>query len=88
MMTMAPKRATKPLKEERSAASDLGMPVALAAKIWSALVHFEEFHSPGGTRMDMDAALACLRDPDVQQWLAEMASRALVPVKRRSASRR
>lgn len=56
--------------------------MALLCKIGSILTHVEESMSPGAHDFDLIAMKSALNDPEVQRWLGEMGSRALIPVKR------
>lgn len=55
---------------------------ALLAKLGSAIVHAEEFLSPGRHALDRTAFVALLGDPEVKEWLAQMHALAMVPEKR------
>lgn len=57
--------------------------VALLVKLGSALVHFDEYTSPGGHEYDLATARQLLAEPDVKAWIAELTAAAMLPVKRR-----
>lgn len=54
----------------------------LLVKLGSAVVHADEFLSPGGHPFDRDAFNAMLADPEVRDWLAVMSEAALLPLRR------
>lgn len=75
------KRATELLKE--GAMSDPIHPSAsLLCKLGSIIVHMEEMLSPGGHGFDRLAAANLLKDPEVLEWLNDMRTAALLPVRR------
>lgn len=55
---------------------------ALLCKLGSALVHADEFLSPGKHAVDRTAFVALRDDPEVKAWLAQMNALAMLPVKR------
>lgn len=56
--------------------------LGLLAKLGSIAVHAEEFVSPTGHNFDLVALKALLLDADVRNFLDELSSMALLPVKR------
>lgn len=57
-------------------------PMSLLCKLASIAVHAEEYHSPHGHPLDLDALKSNLADPEVQQWIAAMGAASLIPLKR------
>lgn len=55
---------------------------SLLCKLGSIIVHYDEFHGPSGNDVDKTAAEAALKDADVQEWLAQMQTLSMVPLKR------
>lgn len=66
----------------QGAAQFLSPSVGLLVKIGSALVHFDEFNSPGGHDFDLHTAKKLLADPDVAAWLAAGTKAAMLPHRR------
>lgn len=64
------------------AAKFLQPSVGLLVKIGSALVHFDEFNSPGGHEYDLHTAKQLLADPEVAAWIAAGTKAAMLPHKR------
>lgn len=62
--------------------SPLNPPASLIIKLGSALVHADEFTSPGGDSLDLHAFRSLLADPEVVDWLDAMNALAFLPVKR------
>ena len=60
----------------------------LLIKLGSALIHAEEFFSPHGHPFDKHTFESLMASPDVQAWVAEMNSLALLPHKRSENERR
>ena len=57
--------------------------MSLLVKLGSIVVHADEATTPNaGHAFDVSAIRALLGDAEVQQWLAEMRTDALLPVKR------
>lgn len=54
----------------------------LLIKLGSALVHAEEFMSPGGHEFDKTTFDNLMQDAEVRQWITDMTKMALLPVKR------
>jgi hypothetical protein len=54
---------------------------ALLCKLGSIIVHAEEGASAQGHPFDVIALRQLLADPEVKQWLDDMAAAALLPVK-------
>ena len=54
----------------------------LLCKLGSLIVHADEGSSKNAHQADVDAFLALLVDPEVQEWLAAMRALSLLPVKR------
>lgn len=54
----------------------------LLVKLGSALVHADEFMSPGGHPLDKTTFDGLMQDAEVQEWIADMTKLALLPVKR------
>lgn len=57
-------------------------PMSLLCKLASIAVHAEEYHSPHGHPLDLDALKSNLADPEVQEWVAAMGAASLIPLKR------
>lgn len=55
----------------------------LLVKLGSIVVHAKELTSPDGHQFDRIAMESLLRDPDVQQWLADMDAAAMLPKMRK-----
>lgn len=55
---------------------------ALLCKLGSIIVHYDEFHSPNGNDIDKTAAETALKDAEVQEWLVQMQTLSMVPLKR------
>lgn len=55
---------------------------AVVVKLGSAIVHFEEWLSPGGHAFDLTALKSILADEEIRTWLNEMSTLGLLPVKR------
>lgn len=66
----------------QGAAQFLAPSVGLLVKIGSALVHFDEFNSPGGHEYDLHTAKQLLADPDVAAWIKAGTASAMLPAKR------
>ena len=58
-------------------------PLSLLVKLGSALVHADEFMSPGGHKFDKAALDTVANDVEVEEWLKAMDSMGFLP-KRRS----
>ena len=56
--------------------------LAILVKLGSIAVHVEELLSPQGHEFDKTALEQLLNDPEVQEWIEQMTSMALLPVKR------
>ncbi len=54
----------------------------LLIKLGSIIVHFEEYLSPDGHVLDMEAFKALLNNDDVKEWLEGMDKMAFLPKKR------
>ncbi len=67
----------------REMADVFAPPPGLLCKLGSIIVHFDEAAGDGGHRFDWTAARSLIADREVQEWLAGMDAKALLP-KRRS----
>lgn len=75
-MTAKKKQTNDPL-------ADFAQPsLQLLVKIGSALVHAEEYHSPKGHPLDLDAFKSAMTDPEIQNWISAGTENGLLPVKR------
>lgn len=57
-------------------------PAVLCALV-SAVVHAEEFMSPGGQQYDLTAFSQCVDRPVVREWIDGMVKAGFAPVKRK-----
>ena len=57
--------------------------LSLLSKLGSIAVHAEEAMSPGGHHYDRAALVSVLNDPEVMEWIKQMAKLAFLPVKRK-----
>ena len=57
---------------------------ALLCKLGSIIVHFEELHGKEGHAFDKIALEGLISDPEIQNWMSDMRSLAMLPVKRKS----
>lgn len=73
-------------QRERDAAGPLRPAATLLCKLGSAIVHFEELHSPDGHAFDQRALDSLMADAEVCEWIAAMQGLALLPVKRKPAA--
>jgi hypothetical protein len=55
---------------------------SVMVKLGSAIVHFEEWLSPGGHAYDLAALKSILADEEIQAWLLAMQKLGVLPVKR------
>lgn len=58
----------------------MDIPVTLACKLASVVVHADEMLSPGGHAFDKTALEQACRDPEVQAWIKSLGP--LAPLKR------
>lgn len=56
--------------------------VTLLCKLSSVVVHADEYLSPDGHDVDLVALHSALRDPEVKEWIEQMAASGMAPVKR------
>ena len=56
--------------------------IPLLIKLGSIAVHVEEMLSPYGHEFDKSAIETLLSDPELKEWIKEMAALAFMPVKR------
>lgn len=54
---------------------------ALLCKLGSVIVHLEEFLDTGHA-FDREAAKTAREDPEVEEWMGQMSSMGMLPVKR------
>jgi len=64
---------------QRLAADPLQPSLTLLCKIGSIVVHAEEFLSPSGHSLDLEALKTLFREEDVKQWIKDMG--VYMPVK-------
>ena len=57
-------------------------PPTVGMKLASLVIHADEALSPGGHTQDIEVFRINLQDPEVQDYLREMAALALLPVQR------
>lgn len=76
------------MSEKRTQPNYLSPPASLLVKLGSIIVHFDEYYAAGGHPFDLQTAQQLLLDPEVQTWIIEMTSRAMLPVKRSSPASR
>ena len=75
--------STPPFEGAQPPMSDALKPaVTLLCKLGSIVVHADEMLSADGHAFDAAALRSLLADADVQSWCIDMASMALVPLKR------
>ena len=55
---------------------------AIMCALVSAVVHAEEFMSPGGHQFDLTAFSQCIDQPEVREWINGMVKAGFAPVKR------
>ena len=55
---------------------------SVLVKLASAIVHFEEWLSPGGHEFDLAAIKSILADLEIRTWLTRMKVLGLLPAKR------
>lgn len=81
---MTPKKTPTPTRQaQRSEVMSWKIESAsLAAKVGSLIVHVEEASSTDAHHFDSVAIAALLMDPEIVEWLRELRSCAMVPVKR------
>ncbi len=63
------------------------IPMTLAAKLGSLVVHIEEARSNDGHEFDWTAADQLMYDPEVQEFIEKLRGMSLVPVKRKELPR-
>lgn len=60
----------------------LNPPLALIVKLGSIVAHLDEYLSPHGHPLDLEAAKSGLSDPEVKAWMEAMSDAALLPRRR------
>jgi hypothetical protein len=56
--------------------------ISLLCKLGSLIIHTDEFLSPSGHPIDKCSIDNLMRDPEVKEWLKQMADNALIVLKR------
>lgn len=68
--------------EEKKQSDILNPSPAILAALASAVIHAEEFMSPGGHHYDLTAFSQCVDQPPVREWLAAMTKAGFASVRR------